>query len=292
MTEETKDTKNKKQKDEVVEETTETEAVKEVVGDKTTEEKPQKKKKTASKKSADKNQLTNQPINQSTKDKHSKKYREVADLIEKENLYTAEEGLSLAKKTATTKFDSTVEVHISLGIDMKKADQQVRGSMVLPHGTGKEKTVVAIVGPEKEKESKEAGAVEAGGAELVEKIVKGWTDFDVIISTPDMMAILGKAAKVLGPKGLMPNPKAGTVTPDPAKTIKSIKGGMVEYRADTFGIIHQAIGKVSFDDAKLKENYDALLDTIKKAKPSAAKGTYIKSIHIATTMGPSVKVAI
>jgi len=224
--------------------------------------------------------------------KHSKKYREVVTLIEKNKVYDLEEAIDLAKKTSTTKFDSSVEVHVKLGVDTKKADQQIRGSVVLPHGTGKSKIVAAVVAPTKEKEAKTAGADFVGSTDLIEKIGKGWLEFDVLVATPDLMGELGKVAKVLGPKGLMPNPKVGTVTQEPEKTIKNLKQGMVEYRTDSYGIVHQVIGKVSFEDAKLKENHEVFLEAIKKAKPASAKGIYLKAIYIATTMGPSVRVGV
>ncbi|MCL5093907.1 MAG: 50S ribosomal protein L1 [Patescibacteria group bacterium] len=213
-------------------------------------------------------------------------------MIEKDKLYSKEEAIELIKKTTVTKFDSSVEVHIRLGIDIKKADQQVRGSVVLPNGLGKEKVVLAIVGPTKEKEAKDAKADFIGGTSMIDKINKGWLEFDAIVATPDMMGELGKAAKILGPKGLMPNPKVGTVTQDIAKTIQGLKTGMVEYKTDSFGIVHQTIGKVSFEPKKLLENYDAFLDAIKKAKPKGSKGVYLKGVYLTTTMGPSVKVEL
>ncbi len=222
---------------------------------------------------------------------HSKKYREVQTLVEKDKLYTAEEAIALAKKTSTTNFDSSVELHINLNLDLKNSEQQVRGSVVLPAGTGKTKKVCAIVGNEKEKEAKEAGADFVGGAELIAKIEKGWLDFDVVVATPDMMAQLGKIGKILGTKGLMPNPKVGTVTPNVGSITKEIKKGMVEYRTDKNGIIHLIIGKASFSESELLENFNAIMDTIVKVKPSGIKGTYIKSVSVATTMGPGIKVS-
>lgn len=252
---------------------------------------PEKKTEKTQSKSAKKEFKNKNKLKKSEK-KHSKKYREVEPLIEKGKVYSKEEGIELVKKTSTTKFDSSVELHISLGLDIKKADQQIRGSVTLPNGTGKSKKVLAIVGADKEKEAKESGADFFGGKDMVQKIEKGWLDFDIIVATPDMIGELGKTAKILGPKGLMPNPKIGTVTPDIAKVVKNIKAGMVEYKTDSFGIVHQSIGKVSFDDKKLLENYEIFLDTILKAKPQGAKGTYIKSIYLTSTMGPSIKIAL
>lgn len=222
--------------------------------------------------------------------KHSKKYRQVQTLVDSDTLYTAEEAVALARKTTTTKFDSTVELHISLNIDLKNSEQQVRGSVALPAGTGKTKKVCAIVGNEKEKEAKEAGADFVGGADLIAKIEKGWIDFDIVVATPDMMAQLGKIGKILGTKGLMPNPKVGTVTPNIGNIIKEIKKGMIEYRTDKNGIVHLIIGKTSFTESALLENFYAVMDTIVKVKPSGVKGTYIKSVALATTMGPGIKV--
>jgi large subunit ribosomal protein L1 len=222
--------------------------------------------------------------------KHSKKYREVVTLVERDKEYSVEEAIDLAKKTSTTKFDSSVEVHIKLNVDIRNSEQQVRGSVTLPAGTGKNKVVTAIVSPSKEKEAKDAGAENVGGEDLIAKIEKGWLDFDVVVATPDMMPKLGKIGKILGTKGLMPNPKTGTVTNDVAKVIKDIKKGMVEYRPDVTGIVHVTIGKVSFAEKDLQENYKTLLDAITKARPSGVKGTYIKGISIATTMGPGIKV--
>ena len=200
------------------------------------------------------------------------------------------EAIELAKKTSTVNFDATVEVAFRLGIDTRKNDQQIRGAVVLPNGTGKTQRVLVFAKGEKLKEAEAAGADYAGDAEYIAKIQSGWFDFDVIVATPDMMGEVGKIGRVLGPKGLMPNPKTGTVTFDVAKAVAEIKAGKVEYRADKAGIIHAPIGKVSFDDAKLAENFATVFETVLKAKPATAKGTYMKSVNITTTMGPSVKV--
>lgn len=222
--------------------------------------------------------------------KHAKKYREVATLVDSTTEYPVDEAVALAKKTSTTKFDSSVEVHFKLNLDTQNSEQQIRGSIVLPHGTGKGKKVCAIVGSNKEKEAKDAGAEYVGGDDLIAKIEKGWLDFQVVVATPDMMPKLGKIGKILGTKGLMPNPKVGTVTNDIQKVVEGIKKGMVEYRPDKNGIVHATIGKVSFGQKELVENYQALLGAITKAKPSGVKGTYIKGISLATTMGPGIKV--
>ena len=219
-----------------------------------------------------------------------KKYKESAKQIDRGTLYDPKEGLELVCKTASAKFDETVELHVKLGVDSRHADQQVRGAIVLPNGTGKSVRVLAICKPEKEEEAKAAGADFVGGEEMVQKIQsENWMDFDVLITTPDMMGVVGRLGKLLGPKGLMPSPKAGTVTPDVAKAVKEVKAGKVEYRLDKTNIIHCPIGKVSFGADKLYENYTALLGAIIKAKPAAAKGQYIKSCVAASTMGPGVK---
>ena len=205
-------------------------------------------------------------------------------------VYDVKEAIELAKKTSTANFDATVEVAFRLGIDTRKNDQQIRGAVVLPNGTGKTQRVLVFAKGEKLKEAEAAGADFAGDAEYITKIQSGWFDFDVIVATPDMMGEVGKIGRVLGPKGLMPNPKTGTVTFDVAKAVEEIKAGKVEYRADKAGIIHAPIGKVSFDDAKLEENFKTVFETVQKAKPASAKGTYMKSVNITTTMGPSVKV--
>ncbi|HBG81717.1 TPA: 50S ribosomal protein L1 [candidate division CPR2 bacterium] len=224
--------------------------------------------------------------------KFSKKYREVAELVEAGKEYPITEAVALVKKVSTSKFDGSLEIHIRLGVDLKSPEQMVRGATVLPNGTGKVQKVVVVASPDKEKEAKEAGADVVGGQDIVEKITKGWTDFDVLIATPDMMGALGKVGKILGPKGLMPNPKTGTVTMNVASTVKQAKAGRVEYRMDKTGIIHQGIGKLSFDDAKLVENANHFFDAIQKAKPSTAKGQFIKSVSVAPTMGPGIKVEI
>jgi len=235
-------------------------------------------------KSSGKNKLKN------SEKKHSKKYRKAVELVEKDKIYSPEEGFKLAKSTSIVKFDAAVEIHIRLNVDPANADQQVRGSLVLPAGTGKTKKVCAIVSPEKEKEAKDAGADTVGGAEIIAKIEKGWLDFEVVVATPDMMPSLGKIGKILGTKGLMPNPKVGTVTNDIGKVIKDLKGGMIEYRVDKSGIVHAVIGRVSFSETDLKKNYDELVNTITKVRPSGVKGTYIKSIFLTTSMGPSIKI--
>ena len=222
--------------------------------------------------------------------KTGKKLQEAAKLIDRSKQYEAKEAIELAKKASTVNFDATVEVAFRLGIDTRKNDQQIRGAVVLPNGTGKTQSVLVFAKGEKLKEAEAAGADFVGYAEYIEKIQKGWFDFDVIVATPDMMGEVGKLGRVLGPKGLMPNPKTGTVTFDVTKAVQEIKAGKVEYRADKTGIIHAPIGKVSFDDSKLAENLEAIYDVVQKAKPASAKGTYIKSLNVTTTMGPAVKV--
>ena len=223
--------------------------------------------------------------------KHGTKYVDSAKLVERSRLYDTEEALELCIKTGTAKFDETVEVHVKLGVDGRHADQQVRGAVVLPHGTGKTVRVLAICKPEKEEEARAAGAEFVGGADMVQKIQsEGWMDFDVVITTPDMMGLVGRLGRVLGPRGLMPNPKAGTVAPDIARAITEAKAGKIEYRLDKTNIIHCPIGKVSFGVEKLAENFATLLDAVNKAKPAAAKGQYIRSCVVASTMGPGVKV--
>ena len=223
--------------------------------------------------------------------KHGKKYVDSAKLIERSRLYDTAEALELCIKTGTAKFDETVEVHVKLGVDGRHADQQVRGAVVLPHGTGKTVRVLAICKPEKEEEARAAGAEFVGGADMVQKIQsEGWMDFDVVITTPDMMGLVGRLGRVLGPRGLMPNPKAGTVAPDIARAITEAKAGKIEYRLDKTNIIHCPIGKVSFGVEKLMDNFNTLLDAVNKAKPAAAKGQYVRSCVVASTMGPGVKV--
>ena len=220
--------------------------------------------------------------------KVGKKYAEAAKLIEAGQTHEPVEAVELVKKTATAKFDETVEISFNLNVDPKYADQQVRGAVVLPHGTGKTKRVLVFAKGEKIKEAEDAGADFVGSEELVAKIQGGWSDFDVAVATPDMMGQVGRLGKILGPKGLMPNPKVGTVTMDVARAVNEIKAGKIEYRTDKAGIISCAIGKASFDDAKLLDNYRTIVDTIIKAKPAAAKGQYIKSVTLSSTMGPGV----
>ena len=223
--------------------------------------------------------------------KHGKKYVDGAKLIERSRLYDTQEALDLCVKTGTAKFDETVEVHVKLGVDGRHADQQVRGAIVLPHGTGKTVRVLAICKPEKEDEARAAGAEFVGGNDMIQKIQsEGWMDFDVLITTPDMMGMVGRLGKILGPRGLMPNPKAGTVAPDIARAITEAKAGKIEYRLDKTNIIHCPIGKISFGTEKLTENFNTLLEAINKAKPTAAKGQYIRSCVVAATMGPGVKI--
>ena len=221
--------------------------------------------------------------------KFGKKYQEVAKQIE-DKLYEVEEAIDLAKKTATAKFDETVEFAVKLGVDPKHADQQVRGAVVLPHGTGKTNRVLVFAKGDKLKEAEAAGADYAGAEELVTKIQGGWADFDVAVATPDMMGLVGRLGKILGPKGLMPNPKVGTVTLNVARAINEIKAGRFEYRTDKVGNSHATIGKVSFDSEKLVENFYTLMDTLIKVKPSAAKGQYVRSVTVSTTMGPGIKI--
>ena len=222
--------------------------------------------------------------------KFGKKYQEAAKLVEADKLYEVAEAFELVKKIVTAKFDETVEVAVKLGVDPKHADQQVRGAVVLPHGTGKSKSVLVFAKGEKAKEAEAAGADVVGAEELVQKIQGGWTDFDVAVATPDMMGTVGRLGKILGPRGLMPNPKLGTVTMDLTKAISEIKAGKVEYRTDKAGNVHCPIGKASFDAEKLQQNFQALIDTLIRVKPAAAKGQYIRSITVSATMGPGVPV--
>ena len=222
--------------------------------------------------------------------KHGKNYNESAKLVEKDRLYEVDEAMDLAVKTKSAKFDETVEIHVRLGVDSRHADQQVRGAVVLPNGTGKDVRVLVICKGDNQKAAQEAGADFVGAEELVAKIQnENWLDFDVVIATPDAMGLIGRLGKVLGPRGLMPSPKAGTVTPDVAKAVTEAKAGKIEYRLDKTNIIHCPIGKVSFGPEKLAENFNALMGAIVKAKPAATKGQYVKSCVIATTMGPGIK---
>ena len=223
--------------------------------------------------------------------KAGKKFVEASKKVDRNKLYTKEEAISLVKETSITKFDSTVEVALKLNLDTKKANEQLRGSLVLPNGTGKTKKVLVIAKGDAAKEAKDAGADYVGDDDMIEKIQKeNWFDYDVIVATPDMMASLGKIGRVLGPKGLMPNPKTGTVTPNVSKAVTDIKKGMVEYKTDTYGNVHVAFGKVSFTEKQLLENLNFIVSTIIKAKPQTVKGIYIENISISSTMGPGIKV--
>lgn len=222
--------------------------------------------------------------------KHGKKYAEAAKLIDRDATYEPLEAIELVKKAASAKFDETVEVAVRLGVDPRKQDQNVRGVVVLPHGTGKTKRVLVFAKGDKAKEAEAAGADYVGDQDLINKIQQGWFDFDVCVATPDMMSEVGKLGRILGGKGLMPNPKAGTVTFDVAKAVQEIKAGKIEYRLDKAGQIHAPIGKVSFDAEKLNENLKALIDALNRAKPAAAKGIYLKNISISSTMGPGARV--
>lgn len=223
--------------------------------------------------------------------KRGKKYVDAKEKVDRNRLYEPSEAVDLLKEIATSSFDETVELAVKLGVNPKHADQQVRGSVVLPHGTGKELRVVVFAKGEKLKEAEEAGADVAGGEELVAKVQEGWLDFDVAVATPDMMSVVGKLGRVLGPRGLMPNPKAGTVTPDVGRAIQEIKAGKVEYRTDKAANIHLPLGKGSFAAEKLLENFYAVLEALLKARPAAAKGQYIRSVTISTTMGPGIKIS-
>jgi len=225
-------------------------------------------------------------------ERRSKKYQEAYGKIDQNKTYTLSDGLKLAAETSTTKFDASIEIHMRLGVDPRQADQNIRGNLVLPHGTGKTVRVAVFGNADDIKAAKEAGADITGEADFLEQLKKEVIDFDVLISTPQMMSQLGRYARLLGPKGLMPNPKSGTVTQDIATAVKQSKAGMVEYRVDSTGIIHQAVGKVSFGETKLAENTQALIDSVLAAKPSSIKGNYIESVFIATSMGPSVKVSL
>ena len=223
--------------------------------------------------------------------KSGKKYVEASKLVEANKAYSLTEAVDLVKKTSITKFDSSVEVAIKLNIDTKKADQQLRGSLVLPNGNGKNKRILVLAKGSAADAAKKAGADFVGEQELIDKIAKeNWFDYDVIIATPEMMPLLGKIGKVLGPRGLMPNPKTGTVTPDPAKAVEDVKKGMIEYRADQYGNVHSMIGKVSFDNKKLEENLSYVIAQIVKAKPQTVKGKYIQNISVSSTMGPGIHI--
>ncbi len=225
--------------------------------------------------------------------KHGKKYNEIAKLVDRQTQYDPAEAIALVKKTAVAKFDETIEVHIRTGCDGRHAEQQIRGAVVLPNGTGKTVRVLVFAKGDKLNEAEAAGADYVGGEELIPRIQKdGWLDFDVVVATPDMMGVVGRLGKVLGPKGLMPNPKAGTVTMDVAKAIADIKAGKIEYRLDKTNIVHVPVGKASFTEQALQENFDALMEAIMKAKPSAVKGQYLRSITLTSTMGPGVKVNV
>ena len=222
--------------------------------------------------------------------KKSKRYASVVSKVDKKTAYTVEEAIKLVKESSNAKFDETVEVAMNMNLDTRKADQQLRGAVVLPNGTGKSQTVLVLAKGDQAKSAKEAGADFVGDTDMIEKIQKeNWFDYDVIIATPEMMPELGKIGRILGPKGLMPNPKTGTVTPNPVKTIEDIKKGMVEFRTDSYGNIHTIVGKVSFDESKLVENLTYIINTISKLKPASVKGKFITNISVASTMGPGIK---
>ena len=221
--------------------------------------------------------------------KHGKKYTDSAKLLETGKQYDLSEAVELVKQTAKAKFDETIELSVRLGVDPRHADQQVRGAVVLPHGTGKKVRVLVFCKADKEAEAQAAGADFIGGEEMIAKIQEGWLDFDVAVATPDMMGLVGRVARILGPRGLMPNPKSGTVTPDVTKAVNEIKAGKVEYRVDRSSIINVPVGKASFEAAQLDENISVLMDAIVKAKPASAKGTYLKSVAISSTMGPGIR---
>lgn len=224
--------------------------------------------------------------------KLTKKRKAAEEKVDAEKLYPLNDAMALVKEVNTTKFDASVDLHIRLGVDPRKADQAIRGTVVLPNGTGKTKRVLVLCTPDKEEEAKSAGADHVGLDEFITKIQGGWTDIDVIVATPNVMAQVGKVGRILGPRGLMPNPKTGTVTPDVAQAVASVKGGKIAFRIDKFGIIHSSIGRVSFTAEKLTENASELLNTIQKMKPSSVKGAYMKSLNVVSTMSPSVKIDI
>jgi len=221
--------------------------------------------------------------------KHSKRYTELAKKIDRERLYTPEEGVALVKDTAAAKFDTTVELHLRMGVDPRHADQMVRGSAVLPHGTGKSVRVIVFAQGDKAREAQAAGADEVGADDLTKRIEGGWLEFDVAIATPDMMGAVGKLGRVLGPRGLMPNPKSGTVTFDVAKAVRDSKGGRVEFRVDKTGVVHTVLGKSSFSQQALVENLATVMDAVQRARPAAVKGVYVRSAFLTSTQGPSVK---
>lgn len=225
--------------------------------------------------------------------KHGKRYRDLAGKVDRATVYAADEAAALVRDLATAKFDETIEAHVRLGVDPRKSDQTVRGTVALPHGTGKTVRVVAITQGDKVAAAEEAGADVVGGEELIERIAGGWFEFDAVVATPDMMAAVGsKLGRILGPKGMLPNPKAGTVGPDIGSIVAALKAGRIEFRADKTGVVHAPIGKASFDPAQLAENLAALRQALDAAKPDAAKGQYVRTVHLTSTMGPSVRVAI
>jgi large subunit ribosomal protein L1 len=224
--------------------------------------------------------------------KHGKRYRELATKIERGREYSPDEGVKLVKETSGAKFDTTVELHLRMGVDPKQADQMVRGAAVLPHGTGKSVRVIVFAQGDKARDAQTAGADEVGAEDLAKKIEGGWLDFDVAIATPDMMGQVGRLGRVLGPRGLMPNPKSGTVTLDVAKAVRDSKGGRVEFRVDKTGVIHTVVGKASFSQQALVENLGTLMDAVTRARPTGVKGDYIKSVHLTSTQGPSVKLVL
>lgn len=222
--------------------------------------------------------------------KTSKRYKAVVSKVDKKKFYSIEDAVNIVKQTATAKFVESIDIAVKLGVDPKKADQAIRGTVSLPHGTGKAVRVLVIAKPPKDEEAKAAGADHAGFQDYIQKIQQGWADIDVIIATPDVMGELGKLGKLLGPRGLMPNPKSGTVTPDVAKAVKEVKAGKIEFRVDKAGILHASVGKVNFDSQKLLENINAFLTTVMRVKPPSAKGQYVKSIALSSTMGPGVQI--